>query len=381
MEVSPFEAHVDNDALRLLHVGPLPPTWSGMGVHLKNFLVSVPICAQKNWVLNTSTEALPGNPNNQKLPTPDRMFRHFKLAEQVYRTVRANRIQLVHLNGSSHDLSFLGNLIIVVGAKLAGARVVWHLHEDLSVALFPGKKIYTQRLFLFSMRVSDALAVMTVKDKEIAALYIPSSKVVVLSPTCSPDFINLTIERSTGLFRVLYVGWLTKAKGIFDLLQVALKIKDLIPKIVFEILGTGMSDEDTKVVRDFVELHNMQDRVNLHGVVIGDAKQQQFADAQVLFTPTHWDAFPVSILEAMSAGLPVLGTKVGGLPVMLENGKGALLTDVGDIAGMVDSLVTLSKDERLRYCMGQANRERFVSLFHPDRVGSAALEIYSKLIN
>jgi glycosyltransferase involved in cell wall biosynthesis len=132
-------------------------------------------------------------------------------------------------------------------------------------------------------------------------------------------------------------------------------------------------------VQAFIDRHNLHSVVKLRGLVTGADKHLVFADSHLLFLPTHWDAFPVTVLEAMSAGLPVVGTKVGGLPLMLEDGYGARLSHVGDIASMVEHLVELAEDPDRRMQMGAANRQRFLDRYHPDRVGQLAVEVYGRL--
>lgn len=367
------------DRLRLLHIGPLPPPWSGIGSFLQAFLASAPVSAQANWVLDTSRGVIPGSPRRAKLPTPGRITRHAGLAWRVMQTVRQNRIQVVHLHGSSHDLSFFGNWLSVLAAKLGGGRVVWHLHEDLAAVMFPGRNAATRTIFAALARSADALALLTEKDARIASALVPVQKASVISVTCDPEFSTLDLQRPDGALRVLFVGWLTPAKGIFDLLRVALAVRERRPDITFDVLGIGMSADENDAVSAFVEQHQLARQVTLHGVVTGDAKRHMFAEANLLFMPTRWDAFPVAILEAMAAGLPVVGTRVGGLPSMLEGERGAFLAAVGDIPEMSGYLTRLAGDPGLRLRMGRANRERFLSCYHPDRVGQTAVDLYRHL--
>jgi glycosyltransferase involved in cell wall biosynthesis len=366
--------------LRLLHVGPVPPPWSGMGVFLENFIASAPINFHANWVLNTSRGALPGDPRKQKLPTPLRIIRHINLAGKVAKTIQEKKIHVIHFSGSSHDLSFISNGLAIMGARFAGARAVWHLHEDLSVALFPGGKSISKRIFAVSAKAADRIAVLTDKDMRIASTLVPPHKIAVIPPTCSPEFLTLNSERRNSEINVLYVGWLTQAKGIYDLLDVANAVRRNRPEICFHIIGTGMSDSETNSVRSCAEKLKLNQQIKFYGVLTGDAKRKMFAQANVLFLPTHWDAFPVVVLEAMAAGLPVLATNTGGLPYMLEDGRGAILTEVGAIKQMSDCLTELSRNQSLRLQMGKVNREKYLACYHPDKVGGVAVNLYKEIV-
>ena len=368
-------------SVRVLHVGPLPPPWTGMATSMENFLKSGPIGSQENWVVDTSRKVVPGAPQCGKPPTLRAVMRQAHLGLRAMSAVRQNRIQIVHFNGSSHDLSFLGNFLTILGVRLAGARVIWHLHDDLEVVSFPGRKWLPRAVFRVLMHGTDSVAVMTEKDKRIATALVSPSRIKVIPPVSSPEMSTVPLERNEDKeIRALFVGWLTAAKGIYDLLEVALRTRESRPPIVFHVLGTGMSNTETDAVHRFVEEHRLQSRVKICGVLTGEQKRRTFAQAHLFFLPTHWDAFPVVVLEAMSAGLPVLGSKVGGLPYMCENGQGGFLIDVGDIDQLTKRLLELARDPALRLAMGKANRARFMERFHPDKVGQTALDLYTGLL-
>jgi glycosyltransferase involved in cell wall biosynthesis len=367
-------------ALRLLHVAPLPPPWTGIGVSVQHALASRPLHAQANWVVNSSRARAASTSATPKKPTPERVVRHARLAARVGRHVRERRIQVVHLHGSSHDLSLFGNWLSIVAAKAAGARTVWHLHEDLGVVAFPGRTPVARRAFAALMATPDAVAVLTPKDRRLASRLVDERRLAVVPPTCGPELLSLPIARPEAPVRVLYVGWLSQAKGIDDLVRVAAAVRDARPGVVFDVLGTGRTAADTDAVRRAIEERGLASTVLLHGVRTGQAKVASFARANLLYTPTHWDAFPVAVLEAMSAGLPVVGTDVGGLPSMLERGRGAVLTAVGDVDAMADAILRLARSPELRHAMGAANRARFVEDYHPDRVGQLMMDLYRQLV-
>jgi glycosyltransferase involved in cell wall biosynthesis len=367
--------------LRLLHVAPLPPPWTGIGVSVQHALASAPLHAQANWVISTSRA--PGAPSSSrpKKPTPERMLRHVRLAARVGRVVRSRRVDVVHLHGSSHDFSLFGNWLSIVAARRAGARTVWHLHEDLQAVAFPGYSALSRESFAALMAAPDAVAVLTAKDKHVASTLVAPHRLTVIPPTCSPELLSLGIERPSSPIHVLFVGWLTPAKGIDDLLRVAAAVRTTPDRLVFDVVGTARTAADQEALRQRVKDEGLEGLVRLHGVKTGDEKVAFFARANLLFLPTHWDAFPVTILEAMSAGLPVLGTDVGGLPIMLERDRGAVLTAVGDVDAMASALLRLAGDANLRQAMGAANRDRFLDHYQPARVGGLMLDLYRRLLN
>ena len=285
------------------------------------------------------------------------------------------------MHGSSHDLSLFGNALSVISAHAAGARVVWHLHEDLAVVAFPGQRRLSQTAFSIVVRCADAVVVLSDASRAIASRYINPRHLAVLPPTCAPDLLDIPLERPPREHvTILFVGWLTAAKGIYDLVDAAALVGQQDARVRFVVAGSGMTDQETASVRAAIDQRGLQNVVRLCGVVTGADKQRLFADADVLYLPTHWDAFPVVVLEAMAAGLPVVSTCVGGLPSMVEPGQGALLGPVGDAPRQAEHLLTLAAAPAQRQAMGRVNRERFRATSHPDVVGQAAVDLYRRVL-
>lgn len=92
------------------------------------------------------------------------------------------------------------------------------------------------------------------------------------------------------------------------------------------------------------------------------------------------EGFPNVVMEAMSAGRPVVATRVGAIPELVREGKDGFLHNVGDVVGLCESLQFLLSDSKTRNRMGQNAKQRILEDFTSDRLAQRALLQYSSLL-
>jgi glycosyltransferase involved in cell wall biosynthesis len=103
-------------------------------------------------------------------------------------------------------------------------------------------------------------------------------------------------------------------------------------------------------------------------------------EAQIFVLSTHFEALPISILEAMRAGLPVVATDVGGISESVREGKTGLLTRHGDIDGLRDALARLIADPALRLALGSAGHQLWSAQFTASKMADRTVEVYKRAL-
>jgi glycosyltransferase involved in cell wall biosynthesis len=154
------------------------------------------------------------------------------------------------------------------------------------------------------------------------------------------------------------VGRLAKEKDPFTLLEAFKLSLEKIPEARLKILGNGRLH---KKILAYVKFNEIGSRVS---VIPGVKDVRPFLREAWLFAMTSVrEAFPNSILEAMSSGLPIVATKVGGIPEMVVHGETGFLCEPRDVLGISEALVALLQNEQERISMGSKGRLRIQSKF------------------
>jgi glycosyltransferase involved in cell wall biosynthesis len=159
-----------------------------------------------------------------------------------------------------------------------------------------------------------------------------------------------------GRTRVLFMGRLSLAKGFFDLLQAIPGVAEKHPGVVFWACGAPETSQSLDGVNDLIRDFEAKGWLRLLGIVKGEQKQVIYARADILACPSHGDVFPVTLLEGLAQGLPIVTTRVGDIPYLVTEPENVLFTEKGCISSLVDGLLFLLENPEVRKTMGLANR-------------------------
>lgn len=171
---------------------------------------------------------------------------------------------------------------------------------------------------------------------------------------------------------LLMVARFERQKDHATLLHALARIKDC-PWTV-DLLGDGpLRVEAERLAAEY----GISDRVRFRGAV---PSAQYLGNAQLFLLITHWEGLPLSTLEAMRTGLPMIGTRVGGIPEQITDGENGYLVDRGDVETLAVRLRELVDQPALRRQFGEAGRARFLQDFTYDRMLDAVEMVYRDLL-
>lgn len=155
------------------------------------------------------------------------------------------------------------------------------------------------------------------------------------------------------------VGNFRQIKNHQMLVKAFEKIVSLFPECRLILIGQGFADDSENTeesIKKQIQESGLVDKVRLLGYRNDVQNILQILD--IFCLTSHREGLPLSVIEAMATGLPVIGTDTDGIRVVIESGKDGLLVDKNDESGLADALIFLLKDNYVRMEMGKAAREK-----------------------
>ncbi len=295
---------------------------------------------------------------------------------KVRRELREWKPDLVYLTPTSSLPALFKDYSVVRMVRRYGCKRVLHFHNK-GVANRSGRWLDDQvyrRLFNGAdvILLSDAL-------RPDVGKYVPDERIAIC-----PNGLDFPEgkERGSGKgpFQILFLSNLLKDKGFEDLLDAcAILRKDGLPFCCHFVGAPSAAVSEADFLR-CVEARNLTETVVYDGPKYGKDKMEALKKAHVLVHPTREDCFPLVILEAMAAGLPVISTREGGIPDEVEDGITGILCEKRNPADIAGALKCLIEDDALRERMGRAGRERYERLFTASRFERRMTEILQSYV-
>ena len=151
---------------------------------------------------------------------------------------------------------------------------------------------------------------------------------------------------------------ISKSKGIYDLIYTVAKYRNEYTNCKFIICGKGPAYEDVQLL---IRANNLEDIFLFEGWITGDKKLSIINNSHIFVLPSYFEGMPNSIIEAMSASLPIISTNVGAIPELVQNEINGFIVTPGNIDELHTSIIKLIKNRELRIKMGLNSRNRVIN--------------------
>jgi len=285
------------------------------------------------------------------------------------------RIALLHIHVASRA-SFWRKSVFFWLARLFRVPTILHLH-GAEFAVFYGQESGPLRRWLIRavFNQSSRIVVLSQSWKAwVQSLGTRAPVTAIYNPVILPAQTASWSARDPG--RVLFLGRLGERKGSYDLLEALARLAPLHAGLRAALGGDGEVEQTAARAAEL----GIADRVQLLGWVRAEQKEAQLEQAGIYALPSYNEGLPMSVLEAMAAGMPVLATPVGGIPEAVTDGVEGLLVPPGDVAALAQGLGRLLADPALAQRMGTAARHKVEACFSSAAVLPQVERLYQELL-
>ena len=314
-------------------------------------------------------------------------LRDIVAAVKLAKLIRAERPQILHTHTAKAGT--IGRLAALLAGSARPALVVHTFHGHVLRGYFGPLRTAAFRLLETALaRASTALVAVSpeVRDELVRLGVAPASKFVVIrlgieleQRVHAEPGLRDESRRQLGVaperFLVGWVGRMTGVKRVDDVLLGFARLRELGVDAVLGLIGDGPD-------REGMERRASELGIIRHCLFLGYQEEvaPYYAAFDAVILPSANEGTPVSVIESLAAGRPVVATRVGGVPDVVVEGVDGFLVELGDTDALGERLAELARDPELRARMGEAGQSRIVQRYAVERLIGDIDNLYRSLL-
>ncbi len=304
---------------------------------------------------------------------PAKAIKFLQAAAKFFRYLFFARIDIVHVHSASRA-SFYRKSFFLWASKAFGCKSIFHLHGGEFGLFFHAECGKLMKWYIIrTLRTADLLICLSAHWQLTLSQIMGENGNIAILPNCVKEPSRKKVHREAEGTCVLYMGKLDRGKGVFDLIDVAAALKSDGKIIRFVLCGNGEEDALRKAAAD----KNVSDRVEFPGWI--SDKTAYYCMGDIFVLPSYNECLPMVLIEAASYGLPIVSTRVGGIPDIVVDERNGYLVLPGDVEALKARIVALAASVQLRRDMGREGMSLVAGRYSEETVASQLSRIYEEL--
>ncbi len=240
--------------------------------------------------------------------------------------------------------------------------------DSLAASIVAALESYVHGLLSIRRRVGAFIAPSQFLKETFVRFGWPQAKIEVLTNFLPVS--SFTSPQEPDRHHALYVGRMTKLKGLKTLLEATARV----PRVQVKIAGGGQLESELRGLKESEGINNL----SFEGIVDRRAARSLLEGAVFTVAPSEaYENCPYSVMESLAAARPVVGSRIGGLPELLLDGETGLLFAPGNVAGLSESMCRLWQDRKAAARMGRAARAFALATFGETAHYERLMQIYA----
>lgn len=285
----------------------------------------------------------------------------------------AGAADVVHIHSALAPLVTLIRVcLLALVARVRGCPVIVHAHGGR----FRHWVEHPLRRAVVRAALAPASRVVSVSQSGYQALApaVPHGRLRLIENGIDLDVFRPS-DRGARIPRIVFVGSLTPRKGVIDLIRACVLLRGRGVEHELWIVG-GSPDEGAAAE---AEVREAATGVRLLGHLPPTALPELYAETDIFCLPSWWEAMPLSVLEAMASGLPVVATNVGDIPRVVVDGECGYIVPPRDVERLATALERLAVDPALRQRFGATGRRMAETRFSAQATAAALAAVYAEV--
>ena len=308
-----------------------------------------------------------------------KIFRFLGSYIGVFLKLLFNRYDLCYLAITCHGIGFLKDAPFVLLCKLFGRKVVIHQHNkgmSKCVDRQPYKWLLplvykNTKVILLSWHLYEDIAKVVKREQ----IFICPNGIPEISETRNIQ------ECKNSEPRFFFLSNLIESKGVYVLLDACKILKEKGYKFICDFVGGETTEINRAVFEYAVKEKGLDEYVVYLGPKYGNEKERYWDAADVFVQPTYEDCFPLTIVEAMQHGKPVVSTDEGAIPDLVVDGMNGFVCERRNVDSLANALEILLKDKDLRVKMGIEGYNQYINKFTLNAFEKNMNDIFNKILN
>jgi glycosyltransferase involved in cell wall biosynthesis len=288
-----------------------------------------------------------------------------------------HRPEILHLQ-VSENLSFPRKGVLMLIGKWMGMRVILHHHGAEFIPFFRNASAPVKAVVRSVVRNADVNIVLgDVWRRFLVEEVGLAEERIVVRFNAAADLADVEPRADADAWNFLIMANLSPRKGVGELLQAVRTLSKAGEPVRLTLGGGGQVE---RYRREAEEL-GIAPLCSFTGWLPGAEAHALFRSHGALVLPSHNEGLPMTIIEALSARVPVIATPVGSIPDLLEHEETCLFVEAGNVEAIADALRRVATDRDLRNSLTANGRKLYDERFHVGGYMSRMLELYENLRN
>lgn len=308
-----------------------------------------------------------------------RVRRHMREWQDVRRAFHAVRPAIAHLHTCS-GATFCRSVLDTLAARQARLPVVLHVHGAAFDEFHDRAGPLRRALICAGLESADRVIALSQKWAKIIRRIAPAARVRTIE-NAVPVPARPPVRKSGAICRFLFLAKMDVWKGVIDLLDACRLLADVHAPAQVTLAGPPGSAGDEGHIRAAIERRGLSNVVEYIGPVAPRQRDEILAAHDVYLQPSHNEGMPMSILEALAAGMPIIATRVGAIPEMIDAGREGLVVPPRDPRSLANAMCALAEDHRRRGAMSEAAHHLASRRFSLGRFERDLVALYDGLLS